>query len=81
VARRVVKVARAMFQRWEERRFEGGKSDVVKVARAMFQRWEERCSEGGKTDGTRYQLRRGCYGSDTLGCGKNDVQQVARAMT
>ena len=68
-----------MFHRWEERCSEGGKRDIVKVERETFQRWAERCSERGKTEGTRYQLRRGCYGSDTLGCGKSVVLEVARA--
>jgi hypothetical protein len=53
----------------------------------MVWRWQERCLEeerhfgGGKTDVKRYQLRRGCYGSDTLGCGKSDVVEVAREMS
>jgi hypothetical protein len=76
VARESFKGGKRDVQRWQERRSEGGKRDVLKVARETFQRWQERRCEGGKTDGMRYQLRRGCYGSDTLGRGKNDVLEL-----
>jgi hypothetical protein len=66
----LLEVERAMFG--------GGKRDVLEVARVTSWRWQERRLGGGKSDVKRYQLRRGCYGSDTLGGGKRDVLEVAR---
>jgi hypothetical protein len=48
------------------------------VARETFWRWQDRRLGGGKSEVKRYHLRRGCYGSDTLGGGKIDVVEVAR---
>jgi len=58
-----------MFQRWQERRCEGGKRDVLKVATTTFQMWEERCSEGGKSGRIRYQLRWGVSSRPRIGYG------------
>jgi hypothetical protein len=58
----VLEVARATFGRWQERR---PRSNVWEVARATSGRWQERCPGGGKRNVMMYQLRRGCYGSDT----------------
>jgi hypothetical protein len=64
---------------WQERRLGRGTRDVLEVARVMYSTWQERRLGGGKRDVKRYQIRRGFYGSDTLGGGKTDVLEVARA--
>jgi hypothetical protein len=73
-----LEMARPMSWRWKDRHLGGGKRDVLEVARATSWRWQERHLGGGKSDVKRYQLQRGCYGSDTLGGGKTDILEVER---
>jgi hypothetical protein len=76
----ILDVARETSWMWQERRLGCGKRDFLDVARETAGRWQERHLGGGKSDVKTYQLRRGCYGSDTLGGGKTDVLKVERAM-